>query len=451
MNSEEIFSQYKTLYENHKEKQAYHFNILDEQQGHIVENSHTNILMKILAYKNRYGYVFLKDFCESFFPALSVTNFEGVQFRREENRIDGLIYKKDEFAIIIENKVNHAKNQGNQLETYIQKIAQRNSYFNNAQNPYSNIWVMYLTRDGIEIPDDESIRFMKDAGICYNDSEKESLDGERYFAANYSDDIYTWLKEKVLPMIPFKDENLKCGLLQYIDFLEGFLGFRTQSEELEKAAKDILVEKFGKKDVVGRNTELEKLYKYIKKEKDDKTDGFEQMKNHFLGVIKRYNREPTKDFAAITKQIFTGQLQNCKQWYDECHVTSNFNLYYITIRNSRWPKSVHFEWYALTMKNLVKGKKYYFQLHVEDPNLLAIFNQDEKLKEILNKLGYKISNRTTKYQYPNSRIIESDKPILKMDKAELTLFLKKAYTDCINVNLIRCIDRILNPQTSATS
>lgn len=442
---EQLFSKYQEEYKKHKENQPYHFNILDEQQGPIVENSHTNILMKVLAYKNRYGYVFLKDFCESFFPALSVTNFEGVQIRREENRIDGLIYKKDEFAIIIENKVNHAENQKEQLQRYVNDIADT-KYFPNENDAYKKIWVMYLTRDGIEIPDDESIGFMKDVGICYNDSEKESLDGERYFAANYSENIYPWLKEKVLPMVPFKDESLKCGLLQYIDFLEGFLGFRKQSEEIEKAARQILVSDFGSIKVVDRNKKLEELYNYIITINDDNKDGFEEMKNHFLGVIKRYNREPTKEFAAITKQIFTGQLLDCEQWYDECHITSNFNLYYITIRNSRWPKSVHFEWYALKMNNLKEAKEYNFQFHVEDKNLLEKFNQDKKLQEILEKLKYQKSQRSKKYEYPYFRTVESEKPILEMSKDELTKFLRDAYNKCINDDLIECIDRILNSQ-----
>lgn len=43
-------------------KYGYNFNLLSEQCGTIVENSHTNILMRILQYKNRYGYVLLEDF-----------------------------------------------------------------------------------------------------------------------------------------------------------------------------------------------------------------------------------------------------------------------------------------------------------------------------------------------------------------------------------------------------
>lgn len=441
----DIFIEYQKLYSKNKEQQPYHFNILDEQQGHIVENSHTNILMKVLAYKNQYGYVFLKDFCETFFPALSVTDFERTQFRREENRIDGLIYKQNEFAIIIENKVNHAGNQPKQLQNYIEKIKKEKNYFNNEQEAYPKIWVMYLTRDGVEKPDSDSIDFMKNKGICYKDSDEDSLDGERYFAASYSDDIYPWLKENVLPMIPYKDVSLKCGLLQYIDFLEGFLGFRTQSKGLENNARFLLENSYGNiQDAVYKNEELKKLYNYVKEQNNEEKDGFEQMKNHFLGVIKRYNREVTKNFIVITKQIFTGQLSGCKQWYDECHITSNFNLYYITIRNSRWPKSIHFEWYALKMNNLEKGKKYNLQLHIEDKSLLYRFNQDEELKKILEALHYETGRKKTKYKYPYSRIIESEKPILEMNKEELTSFLKTSYETCINEKLIKRIDEILS-------
>lgn len=45
----------------------YHFNILEEQQGNIVENSHTNILIRLLSYKNRFGYIFLQSFYKRFF------------------------------------------------------------------------------------------------------------------------------------------------------------------------------------------------------------------------------------------------------------------------------------------------------------------------------------------------------------------------------------------------
>ena len=42
-------------------KQGFNFNVLTEQCGSIVENSHTNLLMRLLEYKNKYGYVFLEE------------------------------------------------------------------------------------------------------------------------------------------------------------------------------------------------------------------------------------------------------------------------------------------------------------------------------------------------------------------------------------------------------
>ena len=108
----------------------YHFNILEEQQGNIVENSHTNILIRLLSYKNRFGYIFLQSFCERFFNG----NFQedninngNIIFETESpllnktkgnGRMDGLIYSENKFAIIIENKINCAPAGEKQLEKY---------------------------------------------------------------------------------------------------------------------------------------------------------------------------------------------------------------------------------------------------------------------------------------------------------------------------------------------
>jgi len=85
-------------------KYGYNFN--PEQCGTIVENSHTNILMRILQYKNRYGYVLLEDFISLADFDICIADRE-VMFRTEyqgevnsQGRIDGLIWQKDNFAII---------------------------------------------------------------------------------------------------------------------------------------------------------------------------------------------------------------------------------------------------------------------------------------------------------------------------------------------------------------
>ena len=116
-----FFDYYKKCTESYKFLMGFNFNVLAEQCGNIVENSHTNMLMRLLEYRNKYGYVFLEDF-------ISMTGFdvkiekEDVYFERESptergsgrnyGRIDGLIYQKNNFAIIIENKIKPCRESG---------------------------------------------------------------------------------------------------------------------------------------------------------------------------------------------------------------------------------------------------------------------------------------------------------------------------------------------------
>ncbi len=124
-------------YKENQEHLPYNFNVLDEQCGHIVENSHTNILIKLLQYKKQYGYVFLEDFLTYLGIGIDIVPSVKVDFEREANykgtekngRIDGLIFQKDNFALIIENKVNGAGNQEEQIKKYIEGVCQDDKIF----------------------------------------------------------------------------------------------------------------------------------------------------------------------------------------------------------------------------------------------------------------------------------------------------------------------------------
>ena len=80
-----ILNKFSKKYKDLQEETPYNFNVLDEQCGHIVENSHTNILMKILQYKNQYGYSFLNDFFAFLEWDISIDPEKVIKFKREAN------------------------------------------------------------------------------------------------------------------------------------------------------------------------------------------------------------------------------------------------------------------------------------------------------------------------------------------------------------------------------
>ena len=118
-----FISDYSHEVSTNQRQLGFNFNVLAEQCGNIVENSHTNLLMRLLQYRNKYGYVFLEDFISLAGFNISIEN-KDVLFKTEypvgsdsgkKGRIDGIIYQNGNFAIIIENKINHAGNQDKQI------------------------------------------------------------------------------------------------------------------------------------------------------------------------------------------------------------------------------------------------------------------------------------------------------------------------------------------------
>ena len=256
-----FLKEYTNQLENNKELLPFNFNILDAQCGTIKENSHTNILMKLLEYKYKYGgYVFLKDFIELAGFNIQIDDSEPVAFETEffdavpiienddsikknktkQGRIDGLIYQKEKFAIIIENKINGAPPQPNQLERYIKSVLGSGTK-DSIVNSSDQVFVVLLTKDGVEPPDDESIVYMRERGILNdpepNDSSK-LISGPRYFACSYRYHVLHWLENSVQPLVYQKELVLNTGIIQYIDFLKGMLGQREGQTLLREHCKN---------------------------------------------------------------------------------------------------------------------------------------------------------------------------------------------------------------------
>ena len=426
-NSQLTNSDYKTIYEKFKAfyvqqidriSPPFNFNILDAQCGTIKENSHTNILIKLLEYKDQYGYyVFLEDFIKQltrfdvsidpqkpikfkteYFDAISVEALAKESDnkqpkKKKQGRIDGLIYQENTFAIIFENKVNEAANQDVQLLRYIKSvIGEGNKKVKLVE--VDKVFVVFLTKDGVEPPDPQSIEFMRNeqVGILYKpepNEKSESISGSRYFACSYRYDILPWLEKSVQPLVYQKELILNTGLIQYIDFLKGMLGERDEDNEIRKSCReefDKLVEiiLYGK-DLEGQNTELYDLYKFLQNlYKDIKrgTDANKKKKTDCINLLQSlvYEKaeEPMAEFMKVTKDYFTSGP-------DPLIMEKNYRMsavltfYYIFIRDKNWPKGVKIGWYPARLLNGQPNASLFY----EDPSKC-----DDPQNGELTKLGF---------------------------------------------------------------
>ena len=193
----------------------------------VCENAHTRILGKILAFNEGKGYILLNNllkevakYCKSW-NSISTENpiFTSEASCDSDNtsgRIDLLIKEDGKYAIIVENKINEATDQNNQIARYIK-------YLEGTGFTRSQVFVLYMSSRG-DAPSDKTWK----------------LEGEDYqndFAARYCNFSYRfhvlpWLKKEVLPTI--KDLNqpyLKSAVEQYIDYLEGKYALRKDERE----------------------------------------------------------------------------------------------------------------------------------------------------------------------------------------------------------------------------
>ena len=435
----------------------YNFNILDEQCGHIVENSHTNILMRLLQYQHpQYGYVFLKIFFKRLGISINLTQ-DDIIFNRERftegakknGRIDGFIYQNGNFALIIENKINHACPTDLQLRTYIEAITNPNS---ETYIESDKIWVIYLTSDGSDNPQSSDVDYMRQLGICSKaegaeeaegEGDEDEIQGDRYFAINYQDHILPWLKDEIQPIVMQRDKTLNTGLLQYIDFLEGMFGKRQQEIEILKNSEDWkkkLIDTINpSENFEKKNRQLLKIINYLKTiQKGLKKDTEESKNKHYaagilINLIEEINKSPMRAFFDMTYEYFRDCLK-----IKDCVVRHKFDYCFIQIRKASWPTNVHFEWYPLGVSRLSKKNKkikYRLCFHVEgrDEEFRKNF---EQVKDLLN---WAELNQNRIYYYKD---FEQTKPIINMETEELKNFLHSAYQD-ITIEIIDEIDKVI--------
>jgi hypothetical protein len=123
-----------------------------------------------------------------------------------------LIWEKGRYAVIIENKINWAKDQNQQLERYV-KAAK-------GICGQGNVYVIYLTADGRKKVDASSLT--PEAKRLLGCTKKSP---GRYVEKNYREDVLRWLKDEVLVDCRYGEQSLMSMLKQYIDYLESRFSF----------------------------------------------------------------------------------------------------------------------------------------------------------------------------------------------------------------------------------
>jgi hypothetical protein len=176
----DIVPGFRNLLEEEKRKLPYSINLLDEI--HANENAHSRILRKLLMFpetmvgKTRYPVLelFLKYLGHPF------ADLELIKpvITAEEARIDLLIRDRD-YSIIIENKINGAVDQDEQLQRYVDKLK-------TAKVVEDHIYILYLTAEGGS-PSESSFPEALRKRFCL-----------RYREINFRYDVYRFLKESVL-------------------------------------------------------------------------------------------------------------------------------------------------------------------------------------------------------------------------------------------------------------
>lgn len=208
-------------------------NLLNEIK--INENTHSKILFRLLNQKiNREKYL-LKSFIEELMKPNSTfifrENYDNYVLTLEWRKIDLLIHSPKQQAIIIENKVNDANDQENQLENYIEVCK------NELGLDEENIFVVYLTRFG-GIPTLNSLS-----------DETRNRFKDRFILVSYSNFIYRWLDDLTNHEKLKKDENL----IQNIKFYQQHLGYKLKIDNIEQKKSSKMIEElenhcFGRKN-----------------------------------------------------------------------------------------------------------------------------------------------------------------------------------------------------------
>lgn len=251
----EIVKEIIELHNKHKDKKKYNLNVIEEFRAN--ENAHTRILLKLFMYKNDKGEnTFLNKFIEIINKELLSRSIQNINISEESNvcieeqyhYIDGYIKSsKNEWAIIIENKINFAKDMPKQIERYMETALK--------EVEKEKIVVVYLTLDGSKKIDDISKTKKVERLLDFSENNMG-----RFLELNYKSHILPSLLDET--SVPDKEKILKSAIVQYKNYIMEKLHMNEENDEYNKAINDGLLEVFKFDKTTPRSAWLDKIEEF---------------------------------------------------------------------------------------------------------------------------------------------------------------------------------------------
>ena len=396
-----LLQKFEECWNQQQEKRPFHLNLLDYCRTY--ENAHTQILLKILHYKDNAGYPLIDSLLRKFDVQWCNTNPK-IEFNKDF--IDGYL-SDGTCAIIIENKINNAVDQVHQIENYVNKVKERGFEL-------EKIYVFYLTRDGSK----------QVSQISCPDSLRDAL-GKRFVEINYRDHILPWLKGDALPRCKVKDEIFISALKQYVDYLEGMLMLRNGEKEMDKVIVEYL------KSVMLFEDGSWNHYKMVckKKERLLKLNDYldiiiHEVKNKIVLATEAYWKNVFGDNGFVGDGIRMGEkylLFGDRRWNPPRGNSFDFSR-----------SLIHLEWENVTEEDLYTRDEMSLALHYEGDSVqqyvVYIENNKDEYFSVMKNAGMTFSqNQAYNDRLNCNKIIKFEKPLSQMSEDERRKALFKEY------------------------
>ena len=395
------------------------------------ENDHTKYLLSILRYHDALGnYPVLADFLLRFTEekgaVINCTCPKNVKIEfshktssgkfNAQGFIDGLITFDDDnnekVGIIIENKIHGACDQENQVRNYISHLK--------PNIRLENIWVFYITSDGIKVVDSTK---------SYNvEAEEEDTNiGNHFISINYKEDIKEWLQNDILNN-GYYPESLTSIVRTYLDYLRNDLF----CDDIDINWQNKFLKEF---DIPTNLNELkpedwEKLISLRNNVGINDADASIDttiLDGVLSSIFERITVFAFDKFERISREILN------KPWAEELKEmgittwqASHHNILtsgYLQLRLVKERNSAHIEWIPISIHSMLFENNYTITLHCEGNSHKELLNKWIGELEPKRPANGKIVRRGCSLK------IESSKPLTKMSESELEAFLTKLYNE----------------------